>query len=145
MNDELNLFSRRKALKSISSGFGYLAFAAMAHEQARAQGKIDSAKRNPLAPKAPHFPARAKRVIFLSMRGAVLLSQVHRVRYSLTRDACFRGTPQSSSCSFRNFVLNASSLSSGCSTQVMVIISQAFFVLSSLLRTRAVRYRDSNQ
>ena len=47
----------------MSSGFGYLAFAALAAEQARAE-------ENALAPKAPHFPARAKRVIFLSMRGA---------------------------------------------------------------------------
>jgi hypothetical protein len=55
-------FSRRDALKSISSGFGYLAFAALAAEQARAE--------NPLSLKQPHFAPRAKRVIFLSMRGA---------------------------------------------------------------------------
>lgn len=61
------LCSRRQALKSVSSGFGYLAFAALAHEQARAQS---TAKADPLATKDPHFPARAKRVIFLSMRGA---------------------------------------------------------------------------
>ena len=59
--------SRRDTLKSISSGFGYLAFSALAHQQAQAEsgGRID-----PLAPKNSHFPARAKRVIFLSMRGA---------------------------------------------------------------------------
>ena len=57
--------SRRDALKTVSSGFGYLAFAALAHEQA-----IAEAARNPLAPKDPHFAPRAKRVIFLSMRGA---------------------------------------------------------------------------
>ncbi|MEM9481909.1 MAG: DUF1501 domain-containing protein [Verrucomicrobiota bacterium] len=57
--------TRRDALKSVSSGFGYLAFAAMAHEQA-----IAEAAQNPLAPKDPHFAPRAKRVIFLSMRGA---------------------------------------------------------------------------
>ncbi|MGI9427993.1 MAG: DUF1501 domain-containing protein [Bythopirellula sp.] len=55
-------FSRRDALKSISSGFGYLAFAALAAEQARAE--------NPLSLKQPHFTPQAKRVIFLSMRGA---------------------------------------------------------------------------
>lgn len=54
--------SRRAALKSLSSGFGYLAFAALADEQARAEAQ-------PLAPKKPHFEARAKRVILLSMRG----------------------------------------------------------------------------
>ena len=63
-----NLYSRRLALKSISSGFGYLAFAAMAQEQAAAEAK--AASKNPLLAKEPHFPARAKRVIFLSMRGA---------------------------------------------------------------------------
>jgi hypothetical protein len=55
--------SRRTALKSLSSGFGYLAFAALAHERALAEA-------NPLAPKTPPLPARAKRVIFLSMQGA---------------------------------------------------------------------------
>ncbi len=61
--------SRRATLKSISSGFGYLAFAAMAHEQAQAETEAAPVN-NPLAPKKPHFKARAKRVIFLSMRGA---------------------------------------------------------------------------
>ncbi|MGL4552672.1 MAG: DUF1501 domain-containing protein [Gemmataceae bacterium] len=46
--------SRREALKSVASGFGYLAFAGLAHEAAA---------------KAPHFAARAKRVIFLCMNG----------------------------------------------------------------------------
>ena len=54
-------------LKSAASGFGYLAFAALAHEQAARAG---DAKDNPLAPKKAHFPARAKRVIFLCMEGA---------------------------------------------------------------------------
>ncbi len=62
--DFFSTISRRSALKGVSSGFGYLAFAALADEQARA------AAAGPLAPKAPHFPASAKRVIFLSMRGA---------------------------------------------------------------------------
>ncbi|MBI1832390.1 MAG: DUF1501 domain-containing protein [Planctomycetes bacterium] len=49
-------------LKSTCSGFGYLAFAALAHGQA--------ARANPLAPKPAHFTPRAKRVIFLCMEGA---------------------------------------------------------------------------
>ncbi len=81
MNEE-SIISRRSALKSISSGFGYLAFAAMAHEQARA----DSAK-NPLAPKAPHFPASAKRVIFLSMRGAPSHVDTFDHKPQLTKDS----------------------------------------------------------
>ena len=57
--------SRREALRSVSSGFGYLAFAGLA-QQAAAR---DAASNNSLAPKATHFPATAKRVIFLSMNG----------------------------------------------------------------------------
>ncbi len=56
-------FSRRSMLKTVSGGFGYLAFSAMA---ARAVAANSS---NPLAPRAPHFTPRAKRVIFLCMRG----------------------------------------------------------------------------
>jgi len=60
------MLTRRDLLKSASSGVGYLAFAALAHEQAQAESKTDG----PLSPKNPHFSPRAKRVIFLSMRGA---------------------------------------------------------------------------
>jgi hypothetical protein len=62
------MFTRRQLLKSTSSGFGYLAFAALAQEQA-ARAAADAAP-NPLSPKKPHFPAKAKRVIFLCMEGA---------------------------------------------------------------------------
>ena len=54
----------RHALKSLAS-FGYLAFAGLAHE---ASAK-DLAHGGGLAPRQPHFPARAKRVIFLCMNG----------------------------------------------------------------------------
>jgi hypothetical protein len=55
--------SRRQLLKTTSCGFGYLAFAGLC------QAEAGNAKVNPLAPKQPHFPAKAKRVIFLHMRG----------------------------------------------------------------------------
>jgi hypothetical protein len=55
-------FSRRDALKSISAGFGYLAFAGLSTE-------ASADFQNPLAPKTPHHTAKAKRVIFLCMRG----------------------------------------------------------------------------
>lgn len=58
--------SRRSLLKTVSSGFGYLAFSSLA-SWAQAD---DKNKADPLAPKNPHFPAKAKRVIFLCMRGA---------------------------------------------------------------------------
>src|SRR5205823_2234571 len=67
------MFTRRQLLKTTASGFGYLAFAALAHEQAaKARGDEPPGSpkpANPLAPKAPHFPAKAKRVIFLCMEG----------------------------------------------------------------------------
>src|SRR4051812_42229937 len=63
-----DLVSRRQALKSVASGFGYLAFAGLAHEAA-AREAAARAPAGPLAPRPTHFPARAKRVIFLCMNG----------------------------------------------------------------------------
>ena len=59
--------SRRRFLKTTSSGFGYIAFAALAHEQAL---RSETAPAGPLSPKQPHFAPRAKHVIFLCMQGA---------------------------------------------------------------------------
>ncbi len=58
-------FSRRDWLRSVSSGFGYMAFAGWS-----TLASASDAKRSPLAPRAPHFPARARHVIFLCMNGA---------------------------------------------------------------------------
>jgi Protein of unknown function (DUF1501) len=62
MSPAMNMFSRRTALKSTAAGFGYLAFAGLSTWAAE--------KESLLAPKKTHFPARAKRVIFLCMEGA---------------------------------------------------------------------------
>ncbi|MFT4590548.1 MAG: hypothetical protein ACI8QF_004680, partial [Limisphaerales bacterium] len=62
MNHSIN---RREALRRVSTGLGSIAFAAMATEQSRA-----AAAKNPLSERQPHFGARAKHVIFLSMGGA---------------------------------------------------------------------------
>ncbi len=60
-----SLFTRRSLLQRSSAGFGFLALQAMLGlEQTQA-----AAVSNPLAPKLPHFPARAKRVVFLFMKG----------------------------------------------------------------------------
>ena len=80
------LFSRRAALRSISSGFGYLAFAALADQQARAEKQRSPKVPGPLAPREPHFPARAKRVIFLSMRGAPSHVDTFDYKPQLSRD-----------------------------------------------------------
>ena len=58
------MFSRRQILQNVSAGFGYLAFAGLSSAAAD-----EAAPKNPLAARAPHFPARAKRVIFLCMQG----------------------------------------------------------------------------
>lgn len=65
-------FTRREALRTAACGFGSLAFAALASGADRPAG-------NPLAPRAPHFPPRAKRVLFLFMQGGV--SQVDSYDY----------------------------------------------------------------
>jgi hypothetical protein len=70
MNQHLQ-FSRRQALQTASAGFGYLAFAGLSTASAAVarDDQADSPTMNPLAPKSPHFPAKAKRVIFLCMQG----------------------------------------------------------------------------
>ncbi len=54
--------SRRDLLKTMSAGFGYMAFAGLS--TMATQGF-----QNPLSPRTSHFPGRAKRVIFACMRG----------------------------------------------------------------------------
>ncbi|MFO0820221.1 MAG: DUF1501 domain-containing protein [Pirellulales bacterium] len=66
--------SRRTMLQQSAVGFGSLALASLlAHspEKSRAAEKSVHASpaADPLAPKSPHFPARAKRIIFLFMSG----------------------------------------------------------------------------
>jgi hypothetical protein len=59
-----NLLTRRQALQNAACGFGYLALAGLSARQADAAS-------SPLAVRMPHFPPRAKRVIFLFMQGGV--------------------------------------------------------------------------
>jgi hypothetical protein len=66
--------SRRQALKSAGTGFGYLALAGMLGQNAA--NALDHARDHcvepgPLAPKPPHNPVKAKRIIFLFMNGAI--------------------------------------------------------------------------
>jgi hypothetical protein len=57
--------NRRQALARFANGFGMLALADLLAAEARA----DAPPANPLALKAPPYPAKAKRVIFLFMSG----------------------------------------------------------------------------
>ncbi len=59
-----SLVSRRQLLRSTGSGFGYLAFVSIAHSAAN-----ELKSKAELRSRKPHFPARAKRVIFLCMNG----------------------------------------------------------------------------
>jgi hypothetical protein len=59
--------SRRELLHQIACGFGGVALSALLAGESPA---AESA-RNPVAPKPPHHPARARRVIFLFMHGGV--------------------------------------------------------------------------
>lgn len=69
--------SRREALKKLSAGFGYLAFAGLA--AAQQPGPT-------LATRSPHFPAKAKRVIFLCMRGGPSHLDTFDHKPQLTKD-----------------------------------------------------------
>src|SRR5690348_14274468 len=55
--------SRRQMLTRFANGFGMLGLAALCADEARAGDA------NPLAVKPPHYPAKAKRLIFLFMSG----------------------------------------------------------------------------
>jgi hypothetical protein len=66
----LGPIDRRRFLRRAGGGFGMLALTSLLDGTgllARAAENVSAP--NPLAPKAPHFPGRAKRVIFLFMSG----------------------------------------------------------------------------
>jgi len=80
MHDDIQRFgcgrcpSRRQFLGTHALGFGGLAFAGLFGRNAQAADLTDGVSAlipNDLKPRAPHFPARAKSVIFLFMDGGV--------------------------------------------------------------------------
>jgi hypothetical protein len=69
-NEPLNI-ARRHFFRECGIGVGKIALASLLTEPFAARASADTqAARNPLAPKPPHFPAKAKRVIHLFMAGA---------------------------------------------------------------------------
>src|SRR5262245_60352625 len=81
-------FSRRAALKTASAGFGYLALAGLLDQEtprARA-ATTQRAQPGPLAPKPPHFAAKAKRIIFLFMEGATSQMDTWEYKPQLQQD-----------------------------------------------------------
>ena len=73
--------TRREMLQKSSTGFGALALAGLLGEEAKAVSP-----ENPLAQRAPHFPAKAKRIIFLFMHGGVSQVDTFDYRPALQRD-----------------------------------------------------------
>ena len=60
--------SRRDLLTRSAAGFGMLGLASVLSDERRADAE-SALSRDPLAPKAPHFAAKAKHLIFLFMNG----------------------------------------------------------------------------
>jgi hypothetical protein len=75
--------SRRELLRSCSIGFGSLALTAMMAEDAHADA---SRRTDPLAPKPPMYPARAKRVIFVFLHGGPSQVDTFDPKPQLTKD-----------------------------------------------------------
>jgi len=76
--DLVSLLARRRVLQSCALGFGGLALGAMGQEV--------EPQTNPLAPKKPHFAPRAKRIVFLFMKGGPSHVDTFDPKPSLTRD-----------------------------------------------------------
>ncbi len=74
--------NRRQLLQRVGTGFGSLALAALLAEETRAA----SPSACPLAPRPPHFPPRARRVIFLFMPGGPSQVDTFDPKPRLTRD-----------------------------------------------------------
>jgi hypothetical protein len=77
--------SRRQWLRRMGNGFGSLALAGLLAEEASAAASAPKPD-NPLALKAPHFQARAKRVIFLFMPGGPSQVDTFDPKPRLTKD-----------------------------------------------------------
>ncbi|MGB7345648.1 MAG: DUF1501 domain-containing protein [Pirellulaceae bacterium] len=75
--------SRRQLLKTSAVGFGHLAFSSLLHDQVQA----DTTLHSPLAAKQPHLQPRAKRIVFLFMKGGPSHVDTFDPKPLLTRDS----------------------------------------------------------
>ena len=68
-----SIASRRELLCAVANGFGAIACSALLAEQGKSEERAATLAHGggtgPLAPRAGHFRARVKRVIFLFMHG----------------------------------------------------------------------------
>ncbi|HWL10632.1 MAG TPA: DUF1501 domain-containing protein [Planctomicrobium sp.] len=76
--------SRRQMLHRAAGGFGTIALSGMLSELSASATQTDLA--NPLAPRQPHYPAKAKNVIFLFMGGGVSHVDTFDPKPQLTKD-----------------------------------------------------------
>ncbi len=67
--NETRVTSRRDFLEKSGLGFGSLAAGYLLNRDTASAAATRADSENPFAPKAPHFPAKAKNVIFLFMHG----------------------------------------------------------------------------
>src|SRR5207248_2402214 len=72
--------SRRDWLKATSCGFGYMALAGLTSQQTQASGS------SPTTVRVPHFAPRAKRIIFMCMRGGPTHVDTFDYKPALARD-----------------------------------------------------------
>lgn len=79
---ESSLQTRRKLLKTSAVGFGHLALTALLQREANAAAPAE----HPHAAKPPHFAARAKRIVFLFMKGGPSHVDTFDPKPLLTRD-----------------------------------------------------------
>lgn len=91
MNDRLcntitPLFTRRDVLRLTGCGFGSIAFAGLACGS-QSPGQPSGPAAGPLQPKRPPLPARAKRVLFLCMRGGPSHVDMFDYKPKLTADS----------------------------------------------------------
>jgi len=67
-NPDLRFLTRRQFFSRCALGLGGIALASMLKEQ-ELFGASSAASVNPMAPRSPHFPAKAKNIIYLFMAG----------------------------------------------------------------------------
>lgn len=77
------MVNRRQMLQRAAGGFGFLGLAGLLAEDSSARAATSA---DPLAIRAPHFPAKAKRVIFLFMSGGPSHVDLFDPKPRLTQD-----------------------------------------------------------
>src|SRR6059058_3857423 len=70
MNEYARYITRRHFFQDCGVGLGKIALAGLLTDNLAGQRALADTAANPLAPRKPHFPGKAKRVIHLFMAGA---------------------------------------------------------------------------